>query len=90
MTDKETTEESARTEEFKVDNDSLGDSAKNLIDKGNSRRIVVKNKDGDKVFELSLTISVILAIIFPWAAVIATVVALLFDSTISIEKIEKK
>jgi hypothetical protein len=58
-----------------------------LIDEGNIRRIVVKQR-GRTVAEFPLTAGVIGAVIAPVAAAIGALSALLADCSIEVEKIE--
>ena len=47
----------------------IREQAKNLLEKGNSRHVVLRNADGSKIAELSLTVAVIVvALLFflPW------------------------
>jgi DNA-binding Lrp family transcriptional regulator len=60
---------------------------KKLIDEGNIRRIVVKQR-GRTVAEFPLTAGVIGAVIAPVAAAIGALSALLAECSIEVEKIE--
>ena len=47
----------------------IREQAKNLLDKGNSRHVVIRNADGSKIAEFSVTVAVIgIALLFfmPW------------------------
>jgi hypothetical protein len=58
---------------------------KTLIDEGNVRRVVVRQK-GRTIAEFPLTAGVIGAVIAPVAAAIGALTALLADCTIEVEK----
>jgi len=58
-------EEKFRTEEFRVDGEELLRKIKNLIQEGNIRRVIIKDKDGKIVFEIPLTFGVVGALIAP-------------------------
>jgi phage-related minor tail protein len=62
---------------------------KKLIDEGNIRRVVVKQR-GRTVAEFPLTAGVIGAVIAPVAAAIGALSALLADCTIEVEKTVEK
>ena len=67
--------------------ESILNQLKRLIDEGNIRRVVVKQR-GRTVAEFPLTAGVIGAVIAPVAAAIGALSALLADCTIEVEKIE--
>ena len=59
-----------------------------LIDEGNVRRVVVKQR-GRTVAEFPVTIGVIGAVIAPLAAAIGAIAAVLADCTIEVERTEE-
>ena len=61
---------------------------KRLVDEGNVRRIVVKQR-GRTVAEFPLTVGVVGAVLAPVAAAIGALTALLTDCTIEVEKVEE-
>ena len=67
--------------------ESILNQLKKLIDEGNIRRIVVKQR-GRTVAEFPLTAGVIGAVIAPVAAAIGALSALLADCSIEVEKTE--
>ena len=69
------------------DRDRSSLSCKKLIDEGNIRRVVVKQR-GRTVAEFPLTAGVIGAVIAPVAAAIGALSALLAECSIEVEKIE--
>ncbi|MFN8460699.1 MAG: DUF4342 domain-containing protein [Anaerolineales bacterium] len=81
-------EEKFRTEEFRVDGEDLLRKVKNLINEGNIRRVIIKDKDGKVVFEIPLTFGVVGALIAPQLAAIGAIAALLTEATVVVEKRE--
>ena len=60
---------------------------KKLVDEGNVRRVVVKQR-GRTVAEFPLTVGVVGAVLAPVAAAIGALTALLTDCTIEVEKVQ--
>jgi hypothetical protein len=77
-----------RTEEFKVKGEDIVEKIKDLIKQGNIRRIIIKDKNGKSFAEFPLTFGVVGTVILPVAAAIGTIIALVADCTISVEKEE--
>jgi len=81
-------EEKFRTEEFRVDGEELLRKVKNLINEGNIRRVIIKDKEGKVIFEIPLTFGVVGALIAPQLAAIGAIAALLGEATVVVEKRE--
>jgi len=79
-------EEKFRTEEFRVDGEELLRKIKNLINEGNIRRVIIKDKEGKVIFEIPLTFGVVGALIAPQLAAIGAIAALLGEATVVVEK----
>ena len=79
-------EEKFRTEEFRVDGEELLRKVKNLINEGNIRRVIIKDKEGKVIFEIPLTFGVVGALIAPQLAAIGAIAALLGEATVVVEK----
>lgn len=73
-------------EEFKVSGDALLGKVKQLINEGNVRRIIIKNKDGKQLVELPLTIGVVGAVLAPVLAAVGAIAALVTECTIVVER----
>lgn len=73
-------------EEFKVSGEDLLRKVKELINDGNVRRIVIKNKEGKRLIELPLTIGVVGAVIAPVLAAVGAVAALVTECTLMVER----
>ena len=72
-------------ETFKAEGENVVEKVKQIVHKGNVRRVVVK-QDGRKVAEFPLTAGVVGAVIAPVLAAIGALVALMKDCTIEIER----
>lgn len=75
-----------RTEEFKINGEELLGKVKQLINEGNVRRIVIKNKEGKNLIELPLTIGVVGAVLAPMLAAVGAVAALVTECSILVER----
>ncbi|MFZ1706298.1 MAG: DUF4342 domain-containing protein [Candidatus Nanogingivalis sp.] len=78
-----------KREEFKVNGEELVSKVKSLINEGNIRKIIIKNKDGKTIIELPLTIGAIGAVLAPSLAAVGAVAALLTECTLIIERTEQ-
>jgi len=81
-------EQKFRTEEFKVNGEQLLSKIKQLLNEGNIRRVIIKDKDGKVVFEIPLTFGVVGALIAPQLVAIGAIAALLTEATVVVEKTE--
>ena len=84
------TEEKFRTEEFRVDGDELIAKVKKVINEGNIRRIIIKDKEGKTIFEIPLTFGVVGALIAPQLAALGAIAALLSEATVVVEKTDQQ
>ena len=71
-----------------VDGEELLSKIKNLVKEGNIRRIIIKNKDGEIVMEIPVTIGVVGALIAPQLAALGAIAALVTEATVVVEKAE--
>ena len=76
------------TEEFKVRGEDLSNKVKEIINEGNVRRIIVKNKEGKTLVELPLTIGVVGAALAPVLAAVGAIAVLVTECTIVVEREE--
>ena len=74
---------------IKAEGESIVEQVKLLIHEGSVRRVVVKH-EGRTVAEFPLTAGVIGAVIAPVLAAIGTLVALLKDCSIEVERVDTK
>jgi hypothetical protein len=85
-------EESVRTQEFKVNGDVLVAEIKKLLHEGNVRRIIIKTEQGQTLIEVPLTVGVVGgvvgAVLLPVWAAIGAIAALAARLTLVIEKVE--
>ncbi|MGB8690051.1 MAG: DUF4342 domain-containing protein, partial [Microcoleus sp.] len=86
------TEEKVRVEEFKISGDSLIARVKELIQQGKLRRLVIKNSQGRQLADIPLMAGLVGgvagAIVFPIAAILATVGAVVAHLTVAVERKE--
>ena len=82
-------EEKVRSEEFRVNGEELISKIKNLVNEGNIRRIIIKDKEGKVIFEIPLTFGIIGALIAPQLAAIGAIAALVTEATVVVEKTDK-
>ncbi len=81
-------EESVRTEEFRVSGDDLLAKVKELLREGNVRRVTIKDAEGKTRFDIPLTLAMAGALVKPKLAVLAAVAAALTHGTIVVEKVQ--
>ena len=72
-------------ESFKAEGENVVDTVKQMVHEGNVRRVVVKH-GSRTVAEFPLTAGVVGAVLAPVLAAIGTLVALMKDCTIEIER----
>lgn len=75
-----------KTEEFKINGEDLLAKVKQLINEGNVRRIIIKNKEGKTLVELPLTIGIVGAVLAPMLAAVGAIAALVTECTIVVER----
>jgi phage-related minor tail protein len=83
-------EDKSFEEDMKVTGAQLKEKVKELVKEGNVRRITIKDKDGNVILSIPVTIGVIGAVLAPILAAVGAVAALVADCTISVERAEKK
>ena len=82
-------EEKVRTEEYHVTGDDLVHKVKQIVQKGNIRRIIIKTEGGNTLLEFPLTIGVVGVVLLPVWAALGAAAALITDCTIVVEKVEE-
>jgi len=75
-----------RYEEFTVDGDRLIAKIKEIIHKGNVRRIIIKDEKGEVIMELPMTVAVVGTLLAPVLAAVGALAALLTSCTIVVER----
>lgn len=73
-------------EELKVTGQQFVDTAKQAVHAGNVRRLVVRNAEGQTFIALTLTVSLILAVLFPWLVVVGIIALIATNASVSIER----
>ncbi|HEU5121758.1 MAG TPA: DUF4342 domain-containing protein [Candidatus Saccharimonadales bacterium] len=84
-----TKETHTQQEEFKVKGEDLLARVKQLINEGNIRKIIIRDKDGKNLVELPLTIGVIGAALAPMLAAVGAIAALVTECSIVVIREEK-
>lgn len=74
------------TETFDIKGEKLLETVKKLIEEGNVRKIIIKDKKGKTIAEFPLTIGVVGALIAPVLAAIGAIAALLTECTLTVER----
>ena len=77
----------AETERFEVSGEELLKKAKEIINEGNVRRIIIQ-KDEKTIAEFPLTVGVVGAIVAPVLAAIGVIAALVTECTLVVERSE--
>ena len=76
-------------ETFHIDEEGVDrviEKLKALVEEGNARRLLVKNRQGVTLIEVPLTVGVVGAVLLPvWAAIVA-IAAIVTDAVITVEK----
>lgn len=81
-----TNEEKTKKESFTVSGEDLLKKIKELINEGNIRRIIIKNKSGKTMIELPLSIGVVGAVLAPMLAAVGAIAALVTECTITVDR----
>ena len=81
------TEQKTCWESFKVDGTAIVEKIKDLVRAGNVRRVVVEH-DGRTIAEFPVTVGVVGVVLAPIAAALGTLVAVLQNCTIHVERVQ--
>ena len=73
-------------EEFKVNAGKLKQTLKDLVREGNVRRVVIRNAQGRTLLDMPLAAGVAGALLMPFWAAVAGIVALAKEFTVSVER----
>ncbi len=73
-------------EEFKVKGEDIVRKIKEILKKGNARRIIIKNEKGKSLLEIPLTFAAVGAVLAPMLAAVGAMAALLTNCTIVVVK----
>lgn len=77
-----------KKETFHIQGEKLVEKVKEIINQGNVRRIIIKDKKGKEIIQFPLTIGVVGAVVAPVLAAIGAIAALLTECTITVEREE--
>jgi hypothetical protein len=86
----ETTTKEQVTETIKVTSEKLLEVVKKLLHEGNIRKIKIQDKTGAVIFEFPMTFGVLGAIISAPLMILATLIVLAKEYTITVERIIEK
>lgn len=75
-----------KEETFEIKGEDLLKKIKELIKEGNVRKITIKNREGQTLLVIPLTVGVIGALIAPVLAAVGALAAIITKCTISIER----
>lgn len=75
-----------KKETFKIKGDELLKKVKELIHKGNIRRIIIKDKKGKVLAEFPLTLGVVGVVLAPVLAAVGAIAALVGECTLTVER----
>lgn len=75
-----------KEETFEIKGEDLLKKIKELIKEGNVRKITVKDREGQTLLVIPLTVGVIGALIAPVLAAVGALAAIITECTISIER----
>jgi hypothetical protein len=78
--------DSGVTEEFKLSGEELIKKVKEVINEGNARKIIIKDKKGKEIVSFPLTIGVVGALLAPVLAAVGAIAALITECTLVVEK----
>ena len=76
-------------ESFKADGTVIVETIKDLIRAGNVRRIIIEH-EGRTIADFPMTVGVVGVVLAPVAAALGTLVALLQDCTIHVERVRSQ
>ncbi|TET23897.1 MAG: DUF4342 domain-containing protein [Candidatus Aminicenantes bacterium] len=75
-----------KEETFEIKGEDLLKKIKELIKEGNVRKITIKDREGQTLLVIPLTVGVIGALIAPVLAAVGALAAIITECTISIER----
>lgn len=78
--------ETKKKESFKVDGENLLKKFKELLNEGNIRKIIIKDKSGKEIVEFPLTVGVVGTVLAPVLAGVGALAALIGECTILVER----
>ena len=77
-----------QNETFTIKTEKLVEKVKELINEGNVRRIIIKDKNGKTFAEFPLSIGVVGAVFAPVLAAVGAIAALMVECTITVVRDE--
>lgn len=89
MREERVRDQAIRVEELRISGEQLVATVKEIIRQGNVRRIGVRNRDGETLLEIPLTLGVVGALLLPTLAALGSIAALVAQCTLVIERVEE-
>ena len=86
MADQKTKQEQPKEESFQVNGENLVKKVKELIQEGNVRKIIIKDKNKKDLIVFPLTLGVVGVALSPVLAGIGAIAALIGECTITVER----
>lgn len=86
MDNEQKTSDGGKHEEFIVSGEKLVAKVKELINEGNVRRIIIRDRDDKTLVELPVTIGVVGAVFAPVLAAVGALAALVAECKIVVER----
>ncbi|NQT29096.1 MAG: DUF4342 domain-containing protein [Candidatus Saganbacteria bacterium] len=74
------------TEEIKIEGKQLLEKTKDLIHQGNVREIMIKDKKGNIIIAIPVTLGVIGAVVAPILAAVGAVAAIVTECSITVKR----
>lgn len=80
------TPQKPKSETFEIKGEKLVETVKKLIEEGNVRKIIIKDKKGKTIAEFPLSLGVLGALIAPILAAVGAIAALVTECSITVER----
>jgi hypothetical protein len=75
-----------KVEKFEVKGEELLAKVKQLINEGNAKEVINKDKKGRVLIKVPLTVGVVGAVLAPWLAAVGAIAALVSECTVVVKK----
>jgi hypothetical protein len=88
MAEEKKEQNKSQNEEYKLSGSDLVKKVKEVIEKGNARRIIIKNEDGVSILEIPVTLGVVGMLLAPYLAAVGAVAAVVTSCSLEVVKID--
>lgn len=75
-----------KKEEIKIEGKKVINETKKMIKEGQTRNLIVENKEGKQIVSLPLLLAIIIGVLIPPLVIAGLVIALILECTIKIRK----